>query len=230
MGVPRARVGGVVALVALIVPTAAVSGCSTSHSTRPAAAATYAATPMPSPTTPAPSPRPTATRSVRTVPSATPTPAPTHQRAAPPPTCRKDQIDLSFRMDGVRYARGKTVTFTTVVRNHSASACGIDFMVPCYDSVAVVTAHSHWVWSSGNCELVPPPAHPRPLPAHGRLTFVTTWDQRPSCTPVGCGPTPPPRVPPATYYAHATALVSWDTDRNFTYVRSQQIAFVIQSP
>ncbi|MDQ1685667.1 MAG: hypothetical protein QOC82_2404 [Frankiaceae bacterium] len=217
-----------VAAVLVLVP--AVSGCK-ARTARPVAAATTPTSPSPAATTPAPSPtpRPVATHpaAIRTV--STPTPTPTHTRPAPPPpTCRKAQIEVSFRMNAVDFARGEPVTFTTVIRNHSASACGIYYSVPCYDSVAVVTPHSHWVWTSGNCELRPPPPEPTYLAAHGRLTFVAQWDQRPSCTPVGCGPTPPPRVAPGRYLAHATCLVSYD-DNNYIYVSSQQIGFTIES-
>jgi hypothetical protein len=131
-------------------------------------------------------------------------------------------------MNAVDFARSDTVTFTTVIRNHGAAACGIYYSVPCFDSVAVVTAHSHWVWSSGNCELPAPPSKPALLAAHGRLTFVEQWNQREGCGPVGCGPKPPPRVAPGRYFAHATCLVSYD-DHNFIYVSSQQIGFTIHS-
>jgi len=131
-------------------------------------------------------------------------------------------------MNAVDFARGETATFTTVIRNHGATACGIYYMVPCYDSVAVVTPHSHWVYSSGDCELVPPPAKPTLLAAHGRLSFVEHWDQRPSCGPVGCGPTAPPRVPAGRYFAHAICLVSYDDD-DFVRITSQQIGFTIHS-
>jgi len=130
-------------------------------------------------------------------------------------------------MNAVDFDRNDTVTFTTVVRNHSETACEIGFSPPCYDAVGVVTAHSHSVWSSGSCEL-PPPPKPRAFPAHGRLTYVEQWNQRPSCGPFPCGSPAPPKVAPGRYFAHATCLVSYD-DNDFIFITSQQIGFTIRS-